>query len=367
MNRRGANQTQYAQLVDRKTEIAIGDYPPMAIESVGHAHCLEAALGGYDDALAVVDPQLEDRFETFVAPLLTCRWRIWSPGEKRRARRDRHQVIVACGGGRTLDRAKNLASNWNLDWIAVPTKPTSTVFTAAVSRATHQGVSTAFSRFALQVILLKELLSDLPQALFEAELQDTWSFQTAMRDVLLDELRNEAPWRRDYMPYFNEATVALDRISVDGPVAFSTVLALLRVQQSLCRVIDDDGSTRYVSGVEHLVTHALSRLGISALHGNLVGVGLLVGLTLQERCAGLAERLAAEGFRPMSRASRLRLYTACRPLICGEACPLSPQLLARALELGRYARVKSRFTVLDIASRSDCNDAIMAVALPESW
>jgi glycerol dehydrogenase-like iron-containing ADH family enzyme len=157
---------------------------------------------------------------------------------------------------------------------------------------------------------------------------------------------------------FNRVTASLETLSRAGPPTHAAAVALVRAQRTLSAVINNDGTTRYVSGVEHLIAHSLTRLGVTAPHGVLVGIGVLLGAALQRRHSNLTMHLTAIGFQTMSPRSYEWLSALCRPLICGKQALITKEVLLRAASSAPSIRAQPRPTVLDGTSDADLRNLI---------
>lgn len=321
-----------------------------------------AAFDGYRDALVVADPQLRETFSAYLLPLLRVCVPMVRPLPAGGAAGD--GVIVAFGGGTTMDIAKLRAAELGLDWIAVPAKPTAAAFSASASvKDEHGVVTTTFVSPPRQTLILPEVLTRTPLALLEAEIADTWSFQTAVVDVALDGLVNGREWDTDVVPVCNAATRLLAPLHASGLRSPAAAGQLLDVQRVLVRFTDDARTTRYVSGTEHLIAHGLAAQGCELPHGLLVGVGIVLGRLLQDSVPSARAELTALGFEPMPDHAGRRLAAGARRAVTTGR--LSQAALRHAVLTSRFIRLDHRHTVLDMASPEQCRAAMLRVCEEE--
>lgn len=315
---------------------------------------VRVALDGYDRALAMVDPDLEGTFESALLPLIGPHVAVVKdPGA---AQQPSASAIVAFGGGTVLDAAKLRAAETGLDWIAVPTKPTSAAFSATASVKEHGRVSTKVVSPPRYVLLLPEIICGTPLELLTAELFDTWSFQTAVADVILDAVANGSEWNPAFLPVFNTATRSLAGLRPADLRDPAVLERFMDAQRLLAEVTNHERTTRYVSGAEHLIAHSLQVRGCPLPHGLKVGLGIAVAWGLQRSRTALRAELCGCGFLDMPDPDwrRIRAWAA-RTLWSRD---VELRLLAQALRGALSVRRTHRYTVLDTASPGECRAAL---------
>lgn len=331
---------------------------PFVFVSHVESHAIRAAFDGHRDALVVADPQLRGAFFTHLLPLLRECVPAVRPLPASGPAGD--GVVVAFGGGATMDAAKLRAAELGLDWIAIPAKPTAAAFSASASAKDEHGVvTTTFVSPPRQILILPEVLARTPLPLLEAEIADTWSFQTAVADVALDGLVNGREWDEDVVPVCNAATRLLAPLHAAGLRSPAAAGQLLDVQRMLARLTDGARTTRYVSGTEHLIAHGLAARGCMLPHGLLVGVGIVLGRLLQDSVPSARAELTARGFEPMPDHAGRRLATGARRAITTGR--LSQAALRRAVLTSRFIRLDHRHTVLDMVGPRQCRATVSRV------
>jgi glycerol dehydrogenase-like iron-containing ADH family enzyme len=330
--------------------------PSIVTVDASSRHAVRAAFDGYDVALAMVDPELRETFRSALLPRIRpyvstvecadAAGRPSAPGT----------AILAFGGGTVLDTAKQRAAESGIDWIAVPTKPTSAAFSATASVKEHGRVLTRVLSPPRRVLLLPDIICGTPLELLTAELLDTWSFQTAVADVVLDGMANGRAWNTEFVGLFNAATcslAALKPTDLQDPVALA---GFMDVQRLLAEVTNNERTTRYVSGAEHLIAHALRVRGCPLPHGHQVGLGIAIGSALQRSRAALRTKLRECGFLGMPDPVWQRIRGWAGGVLWTRRVELA--LLDQALQGALSVRKTHRYTVLDTASRGECHAAL---------
>jgi glycerol dehydrogenase-like iron-containing ADH family enzyme len=318
----------------------------VTIDASSH-QAVRTVFDGYDHAVAVVDPDLRETFRSTLLPLIRPhvstveRPHPWQRGPA-------SGTILAFGGGTVLDAAKLRAAESGLDWIAVPTKPTSAAFSATASVKEQGRVTTRVVSPPRYVLLLPEILCGTPLDLLTAELFDTWSFQTAVTDVILDAMTNGREWNAAFMPRFNAATRSLADLrpaDLRNPVVLER---FMDAQRLLADITNYERTTRYVSGAEHLIAHSLQVRGCQLPHGLQVGLGIALARTLQRSRAALRRELRGCGFLAMPDPDWQHIRAWAASVLWARRVELG--LLDQALRGALAVRKAHRYTVLDTAS-----------------
>jgi glycerol dehydrogenase-like iron-containing ADH family enzyme len=328
------------------------------IVSSGQPTAVRTALYGYEGALVVLDPELREAFLAHLLPLLQeCLPTVQPliPGH----RVANGGVVVAFGGGTVLDTAKLRAAELGLDWIAVPTKPTAAAFSATASVKDERGVVTEIVSPPRHVLVMPDIMAHTPLELLQAEIADTWSFQTAMADVALDGLANGREWDTAFVPVFNQATRILTPLRAVDLRTPAVLEQFMDVQRMLAEVTNHAHTTRYVSGTEHLIAHSLAAHGCALPHGLLVGIGIVLGRVLQDSTTSVSAELDARGFASMPDTAWRRLKAYARDAIgIGQ---LGAGLIEQTLHTSKFIRLDHRYTVLDSVSGEACRAALRGV------
>jgi len=191
----------------------------------------------------------------------------------------RPSVVVAIGGGKSIDVAKYVAHQLGLNYISVPTATSHDGIASPF--ASLRGLTTVYSvKVSPPVAVLAdlELISRAPRRVALAGAGDLVGKIVAVRDWrLAHRLKGE---------YYGDYAASLALLSAKHIVAFSSTIAkggveglrilvegLISSSTAMCIA----GSTRPASGSEHLFSHALDIVAnYPALHGEQVGVGTIL-------------------------------------------------------------------------------------------
>jgi glycerol dehydrogenase-like iron-containing ADH family enzyme len=318
---------------------------------------VRTVFDAYDHALTMVDPDLRQTFLSRLLPLIRP---YLSSVELRNdtlpPRTSDPWVILAFGGGTVLDAAKTKAAELGVDWIAVPSKPTSAAFSATASVKQQGRVSTRVVSPPRSVLLLADVICATPLDLLTAELHDTWSFQTAVADIVLDAMTNGTAWNAGFVPLFNAATCALAELRPADLRHPAPLERFMGVQCLLASVTNAEHTTRYVSGAEHLLAHSLLMRGCSLAHGHQVCIGIAVARSLQCSRASLYRTVRDFGLLDLPDPAwrRIRAWAA----TCLRAGRVEQIVLDQALDRALTVRKTHRYTVLDTASQGECRAAL---------
>ena len=193
--------------------------------------------------------------------------------------RYRPSVVVAIGGGKSIDVAKYIAHQLGLNYISVPTATSHDGIASPF--ASLMGLKTVYSvKVSPPVAVLAdlELISKAPRRVALAGAGDLIGKIVAVRDwKLAHRLKGE---------YYGDYAASLALLSAKHVVTFSSTIAkggveglrilvegLISSSTAMCIA----GSTRPASGSEHLFSHALDIVAnYPALHGEQVGVGTIL-------------------------------------------------------------------------------------------
>jgi glycerol-1-phosphate dehydrogenase [NAD(P)+] len=191
----------------------------------------------------------------------------------------RPSVVVAIGGGKSIDVAKYVAYQLGLNYISVPTATSHDGIASPF--ASLRGFKTVYSVKVsppIAVLADLELISKAPRRVALAGAGDLIGKIVAVRDWrLAHKLKGE---------YYGDYSASLALLSAKHVMTFSSTIAkggvaglrilvegLISSSTAMCIA----GSTRPASGSEHLFSHALDIVAnYPALHGEQVGVGTIL-------------------------------------------------------------------------------------------
>jgi glycerol-1-phosphate dehydrogenase [NAD(P)+] len=205
-------------------------------------------------------------------------------------------AIIGFGGGKALDVAKYLAFLFRLPYLAVPTSLSNDGFCSPQSSLTvGDSRRTLPSAMPFGVILDTALCLDAPEILWHSGVGDLVSKFTAVTDWKMAFHAIGTPVD-DFAALLSDASVhqflGRPKRDLEGIRLLGTALLLNGISMSIC------GSSRPVSGSEHLISHALDRVSKRPrLHGLQVGVATyLMSLLQGQNSKRIAELFDTTGF-----------------------------------------------------------------------
>ncbi|MCK5040327.1 MAG: iron-containing alcohol dehydrogenase [Candidatus Aenigmarchaeota archaeon] len=191
---------------------------------------------------------------------------------------NKYNLVFGVGGGKNIDVAKVTAHELNIDFISIPTAPT------------HDGIASSFAtikkrqkkysiktRPPLAIICDVEIIQKADRRFFASGFCDAYSNFIATADWNLA--------KKDNDEYFGNYAYELSKVSsllvaknIDSIIDRTSdgTRTLLEALISGGIAMEIAGSSRPCSGSEHLFAHAMGAENINLLHGEAVGVGMLV-------------------------------------------------------------------------------------------
>ena len=211
------------------------------------------------------------------------------------------EVVYGIGGGLAIDTAKFVAAANNVPLIALPTILSTDAFLTDATGVREAGcVRYLPTKTPDSVIVDMDVLCNAPAALRASGAADVLSIATAMWDWQEAEKLGENPANERVTPQAVDIGGALLQTLLDNardigrgtPDGLTLLLDLLCMEVQLCNLC---GHSRLEEGSEHYFTYALeNRLRYlprkrgkyqtaPVLHGELVGLGILLMSTLQSQ------------------------------------------------------------------------------------
>ena len=200
------------------------------------------------------------------------------------------EVVYGIGGGLAIDTAKFVAAANNVPLIALPTILSTDAFLTDATGVREAGcVRYLPTKTPDTVIVDMEVLCNAPASLRASGAADVLSIATAMWDWQEAEKLGENPANERVTPQAVDIGCALLQtllanardIGSGTPEGLTLLLDLLCMEVQLCNLC---GHSRLEEGSEHYFTYALeNRLAAPVLHGELVGLGILLMATLQSQ------------------------------------------------------------------------------------
>ena len=204
------------------------------------------------------------------------------------------EVVYGIGGGLAIDAAKYVASANELPLTAIPTILSTDAFLTDVTGVRENGcVQYLPTKAPDTVIVDMDMLSNAPAAMRASGAADVLSIATALWDWQEAEKMGENPSDQQITPQAVAIGETLLQTLLENareigngtPKGLKLLLDLLCMEVQLCNLC---GHSRVEEGSEHYFTYALERHLTSAstgnlLHGELVGLGILLMAALQSQ------------------------------------------------------------------------------------
>jgi glycerol-1-phosphate dehydrogenase [NAD(P)+] len=197
-------------------------------------------------------------------------------------------VVVAIGGGKTIDVAKSACASADLPLIVVPTQLTADGIASPVSviRGTDGTLHSGHGRLPIALVVDIDVIASSPPERTRAGLGDLLANRSALVDW---RLAAEAGGEEvdDFAALLAQSATDLVFSSAptglaDGGPDIAFLHRLLRGLVLSGLAMEIAGSSRPCSGAEHLISHALDALHPgTAQHGEQVAFGALVATRLQ--------------------------------------------------------------------------------------
>jgi glycerol-1-phosphate dehydrogenase [NAD(P)+] len=201
---------------------------------------------------------------------------------EKKIRRDKSDLVIGVGGGRSVDIAKLIGFNLNKPFVSVPTSAShdgiASPFVSVKGDKPHSLVATA----PLGVFVDVDVMKKAPKKLLASGCGDLIAKITAVRDWQLGRDKTG----EYYGTYSAELASMSAQFLIKNSARFSKkglhvreiVEALISAGVASCIA----GSSRPCSGAEHLFSHAVDKLepGVG-LHGEKCGIGTILISKLQ--------------------------------------------------------------------------------------
>ena len=197
-------------------------------------------------------------------------------------------VVVAIGGGKTIDVAKSACASADLPLIVVPTQLTADGIASPVSviRGTDGTLHSGHGRLPIALVVDIDVIASSPPERTRAGLGDLLANRSALVDWRLAS-ESGAEEMDDFAALLAQSASDLVYGSAstglaEGAPDMTFLHRLLRGLVLSGLAMEIAGSSRPCSGAEHLISHALDALHPgTAQHGEQVAFGALVATRLQ--------------------------------------------------------------------------------------
>ena len=201
---------------------------------------------------------------------------------EKKIRKDKSDLIIGLGGGRSVDVAKICSFNLKIPFVSIPTSAShdgiASPFVSVRDKKPHSLIATA----PLGVFVDVDVIKRAPRKLIASGCGDLMAKITAVRDWELGRDKTGEYYGR----YSADLASMSAKILIESASTFSkkgldvrvVVEALISAGVASCIA----GSSRPCSGAEHLFSHAVDHLeyGIG-LHGEKCGIGSIMIAKLQ--------------------------------------------------------------------------------------
>ena len=201
---------------------------------------------------------------------------------EKKIRKDKSDLIIGLGGGRSVDVAKLCSFNLKIPFVSIPTSAShdgiASPFVSVRDKKPHSLIATA----PLGVFVDVDVIKRAPRKLIASGCGDLMAKITAVRDWELGRDKTGEYYGR----YSADLASMSAKILIESASTFSkkgldvrvVVEALISAGVASCIA----GSSRPCSGAEHLFSHAVDHLeyGIG-LHGEKCGIGSIMMAKLQ--------------------------------------------------------------------------------------
>ena len=249
---------------------------------------------------------------------------------EKKVRKDKSNLIIGLGGGRSVDIAKLCSFNLEIPFVSIPTSAShdgiASPFVSIRDKKPHSLVATA----PLGVFVDVDIIKQAPKKLISSGCGDLMAKITAVKDWELSRDKTGEYYGR----YSADLASMSAKILLESASSFSKngldvrviVEALISAGVASCIA----GSSRPCSGAEHLFSHAVDHLEYGVgLHGEKCGIGSIMIAKLQgQDWRKIVQTLKNVG-APTS----------------AKEIGLKPKILAKALTIAQSLRPE-RYTIL---------------------
>ncbi len=223
---------------------------------------LDGILEGYSKPICVTDTLLYEKYNELVSSVVgeKLEWLIIDDDNVKNTKNVVNaDIILGFGGGRSIDQAKIIARNSDIEWISIPTAASHDGIASEVASVMHNGYRYSEKCKRPKLILADlDVMDDAPSQLRLSGLGDIISKASSL-----------AEWRlaRDYADEEYDSDVyASVETALEVVLANSSLEVLVRSVIDAGIAMSEFGSSRPCSGTEHAISHAMDRRNHN-LHG----------------------------------------------------------------------------------------------------
>ena len=235
---------------------------PVTVIAEGALEEIRTLLKDYSSPLCVTDEVIHAQYSDTLEAIIgsPCKWMMTAEYLRNSPLSfDGIDIVIGFGGGASLDVAKLIARDTNLDWISVPTAASHDGIASEVASVSQDGYKYSVKcKGPIAVMADISIISKAPPKLRLAGLGDIICKTSSLAEwKLAHEVKGE-PYDEDV-----HALVYSSLNSVQQNDDFET---LIRAEIDAGRAMSIFGSSRPCSGTEHAISHAMDRIE-SDLHG----------------------------------------------------------------------------------------------------
>lgn len=189
------------------------------------------------------------------------------------------EVAYAVGGGLVIDVARYIAKQQNLEIICIPTAITTDAFLVdCTGLRKNKGVTYYPSKKADKILLDSKLLLSAPKELNLSGCGDVLSIYTGLWDWKYSQDNYQSSVAHSAQGILDGLMSETSELKSMTPRSLETLVTQLASEVQLCYFY---GNSRPEEGGEHFFVYSLENMIGHALHGEMVGLGILVTSFIQ--------------------------------------------------------------------------------------